>query len=276
MIALRDILSMSAAVAGLWLWRRMSPRPRVRIMVVLAGLLSIVSQPSWAGPPFVTDDPVPTPLGQWEVYAFSAATSVRGDTGGTLVGTEINYGAAPNLMLHMIVPLAFDKPDGDGMNTGIGDIELGAKYRLLDSGKGDWWPQIGIFPLIEIPSGNAERGLGGGYTSEYFPIWVQKDFGRWTTYGGGGYWNNPGPGNKNYWFVGDLLQRQVTDQLALGAEVFHQTADTQGGSDSSGFNVGGVYDFNDHYHLLFSAGRGLQHANPTNQFSYYLGLQWTG
>lgn len=254
----------------------LAPSPRFWIAVVLAGLLAICSQPCWAGPPFVTDDPVPTPLGQWEVYAFSAAASVHGDTAGTLIGTEINYGAAPNLMLHMIVPLAFDQPDRRGMRTGIGDIELGAKYRLFDPGKGDWKPQVGIFPLIEIPSGDADRGLGGGYTSAYFPIWIEKDLGRWTTYGGGGYWINPGRGNKNYWFVGDLVQRQVTDQLALGAEVFHQSTDTQGGPDSSGFNVGGVFDFNDHYHLLFSAGRGLRHANPTNQFSYYLGLQWTG
>jgi hypothetical protein len=35
------------------------------------------------------------------------------------------------------------------------------------------------------------------------------------TYGGGGYWINAGPGNKNYWFVGWVLHRQVTDSLAL-------------------------------------------------------------
>ena len=62
----------------------------------------------------------------------------------------------------------------------------------------------------------------------FIPIWLQKDFGDWTTYGGGGYWINPGPGNRNYWFAGWLLQRQVTKQLALGAEVFHQTASMAG------------------------------------------------
>ena len=99
--------------------------------------------------------------------------------------------------------------------------------------------------------------------------------GDWTTYGGGGYWINPGPGNKDYWFTGWLLQRQVTKQLAIGAELFHDTAMTVGGRDSSGFNVGGVYDITEHYHLLFSAGRGLQDVRDTNQFSYYLALQKT-
>jgi hypothetical protein len=45
---------------------------------------------------------------------------------------------------------------------------------------------------------------------------------------------------------------------------------------SAGFNIGGTYDFNDNYHLLFSFGRGLQHAKETNEFSWYLGLQVTG
>jgi outer membrane cobalamin receptor len=75
--------------------------------------------------------------------------------------------------------------------------------------------------------------------------------------------------------VGWLLQNQVTKQLALGAEVFHQTADTIGGKDTTSFNVGGIYDFNENYHLLFSGGRGLQNPALTNQFSYYLAIQWT-
>jgi hypothetical protein len=66
------------------------------------------------------------------------------------------------------------------------------------------------------------------------------------------------------------------DNLALGGELFHQTASTIGGKDATGFNLGGIYDFTDHYHLLFSAGRGLQNVPDSNQFSYYLAIQWTG
>lgn len=161
------------------------------------------------------------------------------------------------------------------MTTGLGDTELGAKYRFVTPGEDDWWPQVGVFPLIEVPTGNAPRGLGAGEMREYLPIWVQKDFGDWTSYGGGGYWVNPGMGNRNYWFAGWLLQRQVTKDLALGVEVFHQTADTVGGQDSTGFNLGGIYDFSNRLHLLFSGGRGLQNPALTNQFSYYLAIQST-
>ena len=94
-------------------------------------------------------------------------------------------------------------------------------------------------------------------------------------YGGGGYWFNPGPVKKDYWFTGWLLQRQVTKQFAIGVEVFHDTAMTTTGRDSTGFNIGGIYDFNEHYHLLLSAGRGLQDAREANEFSYYVALQKT-
>jgi len=47
------------------------------------------------------------------------------------------------------------------------------------------------------------------------------------------------------------------------------------GKESSGFNLGAVYDFNEHYHLLLSAGRGLQNAVATNDVSYYVAIQHT-
>lgn len=244
-------------------------------LAALCCLAVLIAAPALAGPPFTTDDPEPVDLGHWEIYGFTAGTQVRGDTGGTLAGVEVNYGAASNLQLHLIAPLAFDRTSGSALQAGVGDVELGAKYRLLTPGEDDWYPQVGIFPLLEIPAGDSRRGLGAGKMQLFLPVWLQKDFGDWTTYGGGGFWSNPGAGNRDYWFAGWLLQYQVTKSLALGGEVFHQTADTIGGGDTTGFNLGGIYDFSEHYHLLFSGGRGLQNAALTNQFSYYLAIQST-
>ena len=251
-------------------------RAAARTLAVAAMALFFLAPPRvFAGPPFRTDDPEPVELGHWEVYGFSAGTHVQGDTSGVLPGIEVNYGAAPNLQLHLVAPLAYEHAEGSNTKFGYGDTELGAKYRFIQEDEDGWRPQIGVFPLIETPTGDAERGLGTGHVREFFPLWLQKSFGKWLTCGGGGYWNNPGAGNKNYWFFGWLLQRQVTDQLALGGEIFNQTAATVGGHDSTGFNFGGVYDFTENYHLLFSAGRGITHAATSNEFSYYIAFQWT-
>jgi hypothetical protein len=248
---------------------------RRAVAPVAAAATLLASGTASAGPPFRTDDPEPVDYQHWEVYGFSTATRIRGDTSGILPGVEVNYGAAPDLQLHLIAPLAFDKPDDGGWQSGYGDTELGVKYRFIQEDEKGWRPMVGVFPLLELPTGNAERGLGTGHAHEFLPLWLQKSFGEWTTYGGGGYWINPGGGNKNYWFAGWLLQRQVTDQLAIGGEIFHQTADTQGGKDSTGFNIGGIYDFTEHHHLLFSAGRGVINASDTNDFSYYIAYQLT-
>jgi hypothetical protein len=48
-----------------------------------------------------------------------------------------------------------------------------------------------------------------------------------------------------------------------------------GGKDNTGFNLGAVYDFDDHNHLLLSAGTGIQNASETNLYSWYVGYQIT-
>ncbi|MEO8927045.1 MAG: hypothetical protein ABI306_07760 [Caulobacteraceae bacterium] len=238
-------------------------------------ILALAAGPADAGPPYRTDDPEPVDLGHWEVYAFSQATRIQGDLSGEGPAVEVNYGAAPNLQLHIVVPLAFNRPAGGGTAFGLGDTELGVKYRFVEESKTGWAPQVGVFPLVELPTGEAAHGLGAGYTRIFLPVWLQKSAGPWTAYGGAGYWINPGPGNRDYWFTGFLIQRQIAAPLALGVEVFHQTADTALGRDSTGFNVGAVWDITSHYHLLLSAGRGLQAAAASNALSCYAGLQWT-
>jgi hypothetical protein len=247
---------------------------------LIAFIALIASGSASAGPPFVTDDPEPVALGHWEVYGFSAGAIGSGNASGLGPAMEVNYGAVPNLQLHVLAAFAFDAPSEGSSHMGPGDTELGAKYRFFTPGSGDWWPQVAVFPLVEIPVGDARHGLGEGHTQVFLPIWIQKDFGKWTTYGGGGYWISPGLGNRNYWFAGWLLQRQVTDELAIGAEVFYQTASMVGLGDSTGFNVGGIYDLTEHYHLLFSLGKGgllyaADAAAVSDPTTYYIAFQWT-
>jgi hypothetical protein len=248
----------------------------VRRAVFLSFLLFIAAlSPARAGAPFITDDPEPVEYGHWEISAFTQGTHASGERSGTLVGIDANYGALPELQLHLIAPLAFDKVTGSGAKYGYGDTEFGAKYRFVQESNDGWWPAVAVFPLVTVPTGDDKRGLGDGHTRTFLPLWLEKNFGDWRTFGGGGYWNNPGADNKNYWFAGWALQRQITENFSFGGEVFHQTADTAGGKGSSGFNLGGIYDLTENYHLLFSAGRGIQNASGTNRFSYYLSFQWT-
>ena len=80
---------------------------------------------------------------------------------GTLPHVEINYGALPNLHLHIITPLAFVTSRSGPSYYGYGDTELGAKYRFIK--QGNYTPDVGVFPTMEVPTGNESRGLGAGH-----------------------------------------------------------------------------------------------------------------
>ena len=255
----------------------------VRFAVIAAALAMLSASRATAGPPFATDDPEPVPYQHFEFYTLTTGSAVRSDTSGVGPAWEFNYGLIPNGQIHIIAPFAFDGPAGGPSQSGYGDTEIGFKYRLIEEDKNGARPMIGVYPLVELPTGNESLGLGAGNVRAYFPLWIQKSFGDWTTYGGGGYWINHGDGtaDRDYWFFGWLLQRQVTKQLAIGGEIFHQTATVMfGGTDTgkatTGFNIGAIYDFNDHNHLLVSLGTGLQNVSQTNLLSWYVGYQVTG
>jgi hypothetical protein len=230
-----------------------------------------------AGPPYRTDDPEPVDYQHWEFYTFTSGTRKSGDTSGVGPAIEFNYGLIPNGQLHIVAPAAFDRPSGGPNQFGYGDTEIGFKYRFIEEDKQGTRPQVGVFPLVELPTGSQSRGLAAGHVRAFFPLWVQKSSGDWTTYGGGGYWVNQDDkfGDKDFWFFGWLLQRKITEKLTLGGELFHQTVDNIMSKDNTGFNFGGSYDFDEHNHLLFSAGRGFQNASTTNLSSWYLAWQIT-
>lgn len=213
---------------------------------VLAGLL--FSDRAWAGPPFLTDDPEPVELRHWEFYAATQWVAERHAASGTAPHIEVNYGALPNLQLHVIVPAAWAWSSGSSVAYGLGDIELGAKFRFIE--EGEWRPQVGIFPLITLPTGSKDRGLGAGKAEGLVPVWLQKSLGAWTTYGGAGI-RFAADGRSAV--LGWLVQRTLSEGFALGAEAY-VTAPLNGEPVQVQLNLGTVLDFSEHHHLLLSAG----------------------
>jgi hypothetical protein len=222
---------------------------------MLATAIVFASGTAHAGPPFVTDDPEPVEFGHWELYLATQHFISRAAASGTAPHVEVNYGAWPGLQLHVIAPLAYARPSGGPTFYGMGDIEVGAKVRFID--EGEWRPMVGTFPMFELPAGDAARGLGTGHLHVFIPLWLQKSFGAWTTYGGAGLWTNPGRGNRNYGYVGWQIQRRLSQLATIGTEVFYTTADQVGGDANLRFNLGLVIDLTEHHHLLLSAGRSI-------------------
>jgi len=104
-------------------------------------------------------------------------------------------------------------------------------------------------------------------------VWLGKDFGKWSLFGGGGWQLNPGDGNRDFWTGGVAVTRQVTDRLNLGAEISHRSADARDGRAFSGVNLGMVYRLTDHWSLLASGGPGIQNARTEGRYDFYVSLK---
>ena len=135
---------------------------RVNNLIAFAAVattaFSLLAGRARAGPPFVTDDPEPVPYQHFEFYNLSLGTVTRGDTQGEGPAWEYNYGnRVANGQAHIIAPLTFDTQAG---SFGYGDTELGFKYRFVDEDKNGTRPMFGIYPLVELPTGELARGLG--------------------------------------------------------------------------------------------------------------------
>jgi len=216
---------------------------------VIALILAGTSAAAWAGPPYETDDPEPTELGHWEIYAFSTVDGERHDLDGAL-GLDLNYGAAEGLQLTATLPFAFEDVSGRGWRSGTGDVELAAKYRFVNEGGAGF--QAAIFPRVILPT--ADRDLGGGHAQFLLPLWLQKDFGSTSVFGGGGYEINPGSGNRNFWQTGVAVTHELSNRLSLGAELTRQSPDTDNGHSSTAVNVGLVHKLSGPASLLIAAG----------------------
>ena len=80
------------------------------LVLLFMGIVSTFTVTSFAGPPFLTDDPEPVPFKHWEFYLFSTVDATRTSTNGTGPAFEFNVGALPNLQVHLILPLGFTVP----------------------------------------------------------------------------------------------------------------------------------------------------------------------
>jgi hypothetical protein len=97
------------------------------------------------GTTFFTDDPETPEYRHGEFYIASQYAKDDEGKSATLPHFEFNYAVLPDVMLHTIVPLAWNKPNDESSNYGLGDVEFGVKYRSIH--ESDTIPQVGTLPI---------------------------------------------------------------------------------------------------------------------------------
>ncbi|HEY3739747.1 MAG TPA: transporter [Bryobacteraceae bacterium] len=248
-------------------------------------LLIIAASGLWAqGPPFQIDDPVPVDLHHYEFYIFGSmdGTPVEIDSVGPAF--EFNWGALPRVQLHVVAPFGsinplnnpIYAPSGMGPSAfGFTDMELGVKIAFIKESK--YVPQIGTFPMFEIPTGDYDRGLSVGKVWYKVPLWLQKNIGHWLLDGGAGETINPQSQYRNFPYGGFLLKYSFGERLELGGEIFSHGREGSAApqiESSTMIDIGGYYHFKSRpgQQFLFCYGHSV--AGQTETYAY-LGMYWT-
>jgi len=249
------------------------PIGRHGILVALA--LAIAPSTAYAGPPFVTDDPEPTPYGSFEVYTFAEGVIAEGRMSDSTLGLEVDYGVAPNLQIAVSLPVGLSAISHASVHFGVFEVGLGVKYRFIEEQEDGWRPQVSVYPSVQTTISNPEKATTDSATHTFLPLWAQKSFGPWTTFGGGGYRINPGVDGRNSWFAGWAVLRRIDSRLQVGAEIYRETANARGADVIAGMNVAAIYDLNETFHVVASAGPATGAQNEAPPISYFLALKWT-
>lgn len=237
-----------------------------KFCAVFVGLLALPSA-TWAGPPFLTDDPAPTDFQHWEIYAPMLEITGKGQEYEGALGAELNYGAVPEVQVTIGLPLAFAH-DGAGMTSGRGDLEVSLKYRFFhDDAAGI---SFAAFPGVTLPT--AAHGLGSDHVTALLPVWAQKDFDRWSIFGGGGFVINPGRGNRDYWTGGIAVTRQLSDNLLVGIEADRDGSDTVSGHASTSLGIGLIVQLPKPFRLLASGGPTFTDDGGAAKFHVFMAL----
>lgn len=223
--------------------------------IALAFVFWAIVPPSFAfaGPPFVTDDPEPTDYQHWEIYAgITYENDGDGSTSASVPFAEFNFGALPNVQV--------------SASAAKDDTEFGIKTRFVQESSTS--PQISFYPSVEFAS------VSGMHAVTFLPLWMQKSWGDWTAFGGGGEYLNDSPGMRNSTFAGGALERVLSPGLTVGVELYHNSNDLlDGDDDSTATNLGMIAPVGKYHAILFSVGRALHGpATFTGYASYEFAL----
>jgi hypothetical protein len=261
---------------------------RIKLNVLRSALFLLLCMSAWQvlaqGPPFQVDDPVPVDFKHYEFYIFGSTDGTPAETDYSAPSFEFNWGAVPRVQIHTILPFGGIRPannptylpSGAGSSaSGLLDMEFGVKLAIIKETK--TIPQIGTFTMIEIPTGDSDKGLGVGKAWYRLPLWLQKNEGKWLFDGGVGETVVPQEHFHNFPYGGFLLKREVSKKLQLAGEIFAHGGEgpvTPQAKGSTMIDAGGYWHLKgeETMQLLFAYGHSV--AGRTENYAY-LGLYWT-
>ena len=227
---------------------------------------------SQGGPPLITDDPGTPGDGVWEINLAFAVERFPDEKLYEAPLLDINYGVGERIQLKFQVPWVFLDSDEGGSKNGLGNSQVGVKWRFFD--QETEFIDMSVYPQFSFnnPTSSADRGTVEEGTDLFLPIELERDFG----------WFSLNPE------IGFLFKEEGGDEwaygLALGYEAFEELeliGEVRGEADDGlnkhrvVFNLGLRWEFSKHVGFLLSGGRGFRGSLADEpELLSYVGLQF--
>jgi hypothetical protein len=217
-------------------------------MSPLSRRLSLMASMLAAGPlaaqmPFYTDDTEVTGVGTLHVEAFDELDALQAsqypDQRQNTANLKINFGLPYRLELDIDAPyLAIERGAGSYTSRGIGDTNLGVKWKFHEASPDSRLPALAVSFYTEFPTGDERQELGSGLTDYWLNFVAQKPLSEHTRFNvnlGVLFAGNTSTGvvgietTRGRVYTGGLsVLHDVNSRLTVGAEIYGGIADTDG------------------------------------------------
>jgi len=254
----------------------MSHLLKLALLLVVGAVCAVT--PVRAQLPFYTDDPEVTARGTLHFEFFNEFDGLQSSEFPNLrqntANFKLNYGLPHDLELDLDAPQLsiFRAPRIQGA-AGIGDANLGLKWKFRSASPGSHVPALATSFYVEFPTGNERQQLGSGLTDYWLNFIAQEPFTDKTKLNvnlGFLFAGNTSTGvvgvqtrRGQVYTSGVSLLHDFRPRLTLGGEVFVAIADTPGLSRTQlQFLGGGQYAVRDGFSLTFGLIAGKYTASP--------------
>ena len=219
-------------------------RPGKPFGLALLSLWVLVQpRPACAQAPFYTDDTGVADPGMLHVEASDEIDALQSmqypDLRQNTAVLKTNVGLPHGLELDLDFPyIAIDRASGTSSSRGIGDTNLGVKWRIREGSADSHRPALAVSFYTEFPTGDSRQNLGSGLIDYWLNVIAQvpaSDRTRITVNLGILFAGNTSTGvvgietTRGHVYAGGLsVLHDMSSRLTLGGEVYGGIADTVG------------------------------------------------
>lgn len=233
-------------------------------------VLLLISCPSWAAHPLITDDTGTQRKGKFQLELNGQYDWDRDDSEGVFVkstggqaAATLSYGVADNVDLILNLPYLWGNTEVNETTVydekGIGDATFEVKWRLFEKNGFS----VALKPGISIPTGNDEKGLGAGQLGGHLFLIASEEVGSWAFHGNLGYIRNENKVDerKDLWHASFAATWEVVKNLKLAADIGIERNPDGDAKDDPAFLIGGIiFSVNENFDVDFGVKYGLTNS----------------